>query len=174
MATIIVSYDGTDSDRDALSLGQLLAGAADPDPDDLSVFGIKLVGPGIRCRGHAGVQQSLEQTGNQRSACHTQVCCALIDRRVQPRPGLSVETDVGPVRGERRDPIPPLAQPGEIERSSGQRSSAARAAARQLGFVIRETMRDFEMQTAVRLHEVEHGRPGSHKRLDQRRVHRAE
>lgn len=27
MATIIVSYDGTDSDRDALALGQLLAGA---------------------------------------------------------------------------------------------------------------------------------------------------
>ena len=146
--------------------GQLLTARGDPDADDLAGLGNQFLGAGIGLRRDAGVQQSFEQSGDQRRAGHAQIGRLLVDRRMQASPGLGVESDVGPVRRERRDPITPLAELVQIERRCAQRAAAARAAAGQLWFVIRETGGDLETQTTVRLDEVEHRRAGPHERVD--------
>jgi hypothetical protein len=65
-------------------------------------------------RRYTQVQQSLQQPGYECGAGHAQVAGLPVDRRVQPRSGFGVETDVGPIGGKRRDAIAPLAKPGQV------------------------------------------------------------
>ena len=71
------------------------------------------------CGVDAGIQQALEQAGDQRGAGDAQVAGLFVDRRVQAGSGLGVETDVGPVGGKRRDPRRPLAQLDRGRRGPG-------------------------------------------------------
>ena len=72
---------------------QLLTAGGDPDADDRAVIGDQFVGAGIGLRGHAGIEQPLEQSGDQRRAGHAQVG-VLVDLGVQAGPGLGVESDI--------------------------------------------------------------------------------
>lgn len=149
-------------------------GRGDAHPGDLPVLGDELFGPRVHPRRHPEVQQALEEAGDQRGAGHAQVTCSFVDRGVQPRPGLGVEPDVGPVGRERRYPRCPFAQLGKVEGHRAQRSATPGPSSRELGPVVGEAGRDLEVKAAVRLDEVEHRRAGAHERLDQLVVHRTE
>ena len=88
--------------------------------------------------------------------------------------GLCVDADIAEIRREGRDPVPPVAEPRQIERLGVQRPSAGRPATRELRFVIRETLGDLELQIAVCLDEIQHLRAGPDERLHQLVVHEAE
>ena len=123
---------------------------------------------------HPGIEQPLEQSGDQRGPGHAQLGGYLVHRRVQARPGLGIETDVGPVSGECGDAACPFAELGEVEGAGAERSAAGGLSARQLRLVIGEAVGDLETQTAVCLDEVQHRRTRLHECLHQRVVHRTE
>jgi hypothetical protein len=107
---------------------QLLTAGGDPDSDDRAVFGDQFFGAGIGMRSHAGIEQPFEQSGDQCRAGHAQIG-VLVDPRMQAGPGLGVESDVGPVLWKRGDPITPLAELIQIERSRAKRAAATGLAA---------------------------------------------
>ncbi len=142
--------------------------------NDGTRFGDQFDRPGIGVESHAEVQQALQQACDQRGARHAVVAGRTVDRGVDAGPGFGVDTDVAEVGGKRRDPVPPFAEPIQVERFRVQRPSARRPTTRQFGLVIREPLGDFELQLAVLLDEVEHLRAGVHERLDQFTVHHAQ
>jgi hypothetical protein len=153
---------------------EVLAVVGDTHAGDAPRIGDELHDTGIRSRYHIDVEQSLQQPGDQRGACHAVVTGLVIDRRVDPGAGFCVDADVAEIRGERGDPVPPFTQPRQIERFYIQRPSAGGSSAGQFRFVIRETLGDLELQLAVCFDEVEHVRAIANKRLHQVVVHEPE
>ena len=92
------------------------SGPGDAHTGDFPVLGDELLGPRIGARCHPDVQQTLEQSGDQRGAGDAQIAGSFVDRRVQAGSGLGIETDVGPVGGKRGDPV---AQSPSWARSNG-------------------------------------------------------
>jgi hypothetical protein len=75
---------------------EVLTPGGEPDSDDRAVFGHQFLRAGVGMRGHTGIEQPLEQSGDQRRAGHAQVGVR-VATRVQAGAGLGVESDVGPV-----------------------------------------------------------------------------
>lgn len=144
-----------------------------PHTGDFSILGDESFGPGVGVRGHPGVQQSLEEPRGQRGARNAQVAGTFVDRRVQARPGLGVETDVRPVGRERRDPGCPFAQLSQVE-GAALSDLPPVGCPRQLGTIVGKAGGDLELEAAVGLDEIEHRRAGPHERFDQLVVHRPE
>ena len=93
---------------------------------------------------------------------------------MDPGAGFCVDADVAEICREGRDPVPPVAEPGQVERFGIQRSPAAGSSAGQFWLVIGEAFGDLELQLAVRLDVIQHLRAGPDKRLHQLVVHEPE
>ncbi len=136
--------------------------ASGPDPDVLAVLLDPHTGDalgraeqfdraGLGRRGDAAVQQSLEQSGDQRGPGHAVVTVEVVGGGVDAGAGLGIDSDVAEVHREGGDAVGPFAELGQVERGGRQGPSTAGPSAGQLGLVIGETLGDLEPQIAVLL-----------------------